>query len=676
MKVLQFPLARLTFFFVLGILLAYYLKPDPFWTFLFLFFTCFVTVLLGFLSVKQDFQSVYFGASLFVLAIGIGASNQVVHTAKLQKNHYVNIVSKSKKQATFEMVVTEKLKTTSFSRRFIAKVTRVNLITSSGKVLLNIPDAGVFDALKIGSIVRVNGSIVTNQKSKNPFQFDYGLYLENQQIYAQLFCKPGTLKVSQLVYKDLWYYASEFRTKIIQNLNKEKFGKNELSVIMALLLGQQQDIDSDIIKDYQYAGAVHVLSVSGLHVGFILLFVTFLMKPIPNSSKGLLLKLIITLLSLWSFGFVAGLAPSVLRSVTMFSFVAVGLFLKRSINIYHTLLVSLLLILLVQPAFLFDVGFQLSYISLFFIVWLQPLLSVVYAPSNKVLSYIWNLLTVSFAAQIGALPLSIYYFHQFPGLFFITNLVILPFMGILLAVGVFVLLLASFGYVPHLPMKLLEWGIFILNKIINWIASFQSFIVQNISFNSMMLWTSYFMIITFFVWIQKPKFYKLILALLGVLSFQLACLETKYYCQKQNELIVFHVKKQSLVAARQGQKTTVYTSDTLNQKKKNSLLLNYTVGNFSTVTTVKPLPRLLYFNKKKILLLDSLALYPTSISPDVVLITHSPKLNLQRFLLTCHPKLIIADGSNFKSFVANWKATCLQNEIPFHATAEKGFIKL
>jgi len=158
------------------------------------------------------------------------------------------------------------------------------------------------------------------------------------------------------------------------------------------------------------------------------------------------------------------------------------------------------------------------------------------------MSYIWNLLTVSFAAQIGALPLSIYYFHQFPGLFFITNLVILPFMGILLAVGVFVLLLASFGYVPHLPMKLLEWGIFILNKIINWIASFQSFIVQNISFNSMMLWTSYFMIITFFVWIQKPKFHKLILALLGVLSFQLACLETKYYCQKQNELIVFHVK--------------------------------------------------------------------------------------------------------------------------------------
>jgi len=85
MKVLQFPLARLTFFFVLGILLAYYLKPDPFWTFLFLFSTCFVTVLLGFLSFKQDFQSVYFGASLFVLAIGIGASNQVVHTAILQK---------------------------------------------------------------------------------------------------------------------------------------------------------------------------------------------------------------------------------------------------------------------------------------------------------------------------------------------------------------------------------------------------------------------------------------------------------------------------------------------------------------------------------------------------------------------------------------------------------------
>ena len=160
---------------------------------------------------------------------------------------------------------------------------------------------------------------------------------------------------------------------IIKNLENHHFKKEELSVVIALILGQQQDISKEVLRDYQYAGAVHILSVSGLHVGFILLFITTLLKPIPNSRKGTIVKLIITLVSLWAFGLLAGMAPSVVRSVTMFSFVAIGLFLRRSVNIYHSLLVSMLLILLFRPSFLFDVGFQLSYLALFFIVWLQPL---------------------------------------------------------------------------------------------------------------------------------------------------------------------------------------------------------------------------------------------------------------------------------------------------------------
>ena len=173
------------------------------------------------------------------------------------------------------------------------------------------------------------------------------------------------------------------------------------------------------------------------------------------------------------FGILAGLAPSVLRSVTMFSFVAIGLFLRRSVNIYHTLLVSILLILLFQPSFLFDVGFQLSYIALFFIVWLQPLLANLWTPKNKIKNYIWDILTVSFAAQIGTLPLSIYYFHQFPGLFFVTNLIVIPLLGFIMSLGVLVMVFAAFNWVPFYPAKALEISIYYLDKIINTIASFE-----------------------------------------------------------------------------------------------------------------------------------------------------------------------------------------------------------
>ena len=152
---------------------------------------------------------------------------------------------------------------------------------------------------------------------------------------------------------------------------------------MALLLGQQQEISSEIIQDYQLSGAVHILSVSGLHVGLLMLFINFLLKPLRKNRFNSYLKLAIIITILWFFAFIAGLSPSVVRSVTMFTFVAIGMHLNRKTNIFHTLLVSILLILLFQPAFIVDVGFQLSYLALFFILWLQPLLASLWKPKRK-----------------------------------------------------------------------------------------------------------------------------------------------------------------------------------------------------------------------------------------------------------------------------------------------------
>jgi competence protein ComEC len=259
-----------------------------------------------------------------------------------------------------------------------------------------------------------------------------------------MYVGSSDVKISTKIDKSIWYYSAKLRDRIVENLRKSNFNSEELNVVVALILGQQQDISPEILHDYQFAGAVHILSVSGLHVGYLLLFINFLLLPFPKSKIGNLARFFIIFFSLGGFAIIAGLSPSVVRSVTMFSFVAGGMCLKRETNIFHTLLVSLLLILIVSPSFLFDVGFQLSYVSLFFIVWLQPLFKQIWQPNNKIKGYFWDILTVSFAAQIGAFPLSIYYFHQFPGLFFLTNLVILPAIGLIMALGVFVMIIAIF----------------------------------------------------------------------------------------------------------------------------------------------------------------------------------------------------------------------------------------
>ena len=361
----------------------------------------------------------------------------------------------------------------------------------------------------------------------------------------------------------------------------------------------------------------------------------------------------------------------------MFSFVAIGMYLRRSTNIFHTLLVSMLLILLFQPSFLFDVGFQLSYLALFFILWLQPLLAQIWKPENKIVNYFWEILTVSFAAQIGTLPLSIYYFHQFPGLFFVTNLVIIPFLSLIMGLGVVVMLLAAFDFLPVFVAKLLEWSIYILNQIINKIASIEQFIFRDIPFNLSLMLSLYIVLIATIIWFKRPSFNKLVLALISVIIFQIVFFQTQWTVQTQSEMVIFNSKKNTLIAKRKGPKICLYASDSLLKKSsQNQTLTSYSMGNFSHIETRRKLKNLLYFNGNRILILDSLGVYPKDIRPDIVLLTQSPKINLERFLQNSKPKVVVADASNFKNIQKLWNATCQKYKIPFHATAEKGFYRI
>ncbi|RZJ28900.1 MAG: ComEC/Rec2 family competence protein, partial [Flavobacterium sp.] len=431
------------------------------------------------------------------------------------------------------------------------------------------------------------------------------------------------------------------------------------------------EISTDIVQDYQFAGAVHILSVSGLHVGFILLLVNFLLKPLPKNNRGRWIRLIVILLSLWSFAIVAGLAASVIRSAVMFSFVAVEMFLKRSTNIFHTLILSVLVILLFQPSFLFDVGFQLSYAALFFILWMQPWLAALWIPRYRLVNYFWEILTVTLAAQVGTLPLSLYYFHQFPGLFFITNLIAIPFLSLIMAVGVLVITMAGFGYIPAIFSKSLEVLVRWLNEMIGWVASHKSFIIREIPFDGWMLITSLLAITALVLWLKKPSAQTMGFLLIALFAFQSAVFIGLRTSAHSSELIVLNSRKQTAITIKTGRKIIAYsTTPTLP-----NLISPYKISNFASLNSM-PLDNLICFGNKKILIIDSAGVYPKNIRPEIILLTESPRINLNRLIKNCHPKTVIADASNFKSYAAIWRRTCLNEKIPFHYTNEKGFFCL
>lgn len=677
MKVLRFPLARITIWFVSGILFSFYEKPEPRIAFLFLAIAFAAFIITYFASHQKTSLQKIFGIAVYLLSFLIGITTQVIHTGSFQENNYMRHVGDSEKKHPIEVVLRERLKDTEFNHRFVGIVKKLDQHESSGKILLNIRKNNSHQGIQIGSHLQLNTFLYQHQKPTNPDQFDYGAYLEKKSIQGHLFASISDIQIGNQIDKNIWYYSDVLRSKIIRNLEKSDFNKRELNVLAALILGQRQDISPEVLRDYQYAGAIHILSVSGLHVGFILLFLNSILNFLPKSQRNSYLKLIIMLLSLWGFAVIAGVSPSVVRSVTMFSFVAIGMHLRRSTNIFHTLLVSILLILLFQPSFLFDVGFQLSYTALFFILWLQPLLSGFWKPQNRVLNYFWDILTVSFAAQIGALPLSIYYFHQFPGLFFVTNLIIIPFLSIIMALGIVVMIIAAFGMVPFFLTKTLELSIYLLNTIINKIASFEQFIFQDIPLNWNLLCSSYILIIAVIIWFKKPDFSKMTITLLAVILFQSIYFGTRWNNQNQKEWIVFNIKKSTLIAQTNGEKTTVFSSKNANENSiQNKTLNSYLVANSKTLKEWKSIENIHYFNQQKILIVDSLGIFLQNHNAEILVLTQSPKINLTRLIKKQKPKMIVADASNYKTYIARWKATCEKEKIPFHATGEKGFYRI
>jgi competence protein ComEC len=592
----------------------------------------------------------------------------MVHNETSNPLHYIHKIKQGDHQL-LEVVLRENLRPTASGERFIANVLSIDKHMAVGKIVVTFTKNK--GKLFVGDIYVFNAKIQTHKKPLNPGQFDYGQYLKNKSIHAQVYVGSELHKTGRR--QDVWFFADHIRSKMIGRLRNAGFSKDELSVVSALLLGQQQEISPEIIKSYQYAGAVHILSVSGLHIGMIALFIGFVLKPLPNSRAGRLFKMLFIIFCLWGFGSIAGFSPSVVRSVTMFSFLIIGTYLRRGTNIYHTLLVSALLILLVEPSFLLDVGFQLSYAALFFILWLQPLLSSVWSPKNKINQYFWDILTVSFAAQIGTLPLSIYYFHQFPGLFFITNLIIIPWLSVIMALGVLVLFLAAVNLTPQLPMIFLEWSVQILNVIIAEIASYESFLFKNIAMSFSLMILLYLFIASAAIWMRRPTFKLAATCLTIVILVQIEALSNEYIAQTTSEDIILNGRRSTIIARRHGRTITAFSSDRFNEQNHQTIQ-SYAIDRNANIKNVHPLKNLIQ-GHKKILIIDSSGVYPLS-KADVVLLTQSTKVNVDRLLKVSKPAIVVADASNFNYCIERWKESCIKNKIPFHSTGEKGFYKI
>lgn len=669
---------QLTICIVLGILSGYYIYFEPIYVVWILLIGMVVFTTVYYLSNNKLKQNVYFKFLVFFITFFLGLASITLGKPENKKDYFgkqLNFSKNANEVATIKIL--KILKPNNYSYKYEAEVIQVNNKNTSGKLLLNVARQNNDSVYKVDQLLLIKSTFNEIKRPLNPYSFNYKKYLKNQQINYQTFVDEKHCFNLGIGKRSLNGFASVFREKVNYSLKKYGFKANELAVINALLLGQRQTVSADLMTRYTNAGAIHILAVSGLHVGILLLILSLLFKPFHYFKNGKLIAVVCVVISLWLYAVIAGLSASVVRAVTMFTAVAIGIYTNRPSNIYNTLITSMFFLLLVRPSFLFDVGFQLSYTAVFAIVWIQPKLYGLVDSDSWLIDKTWQLFTVSLAAQIGVLPLSIYYFHQFPGLFFISNLVIIPFLGIILTFGVVVILLSLLSGLPQILADIYMFIIDKMNSFVGWVSNQEAFIIQNINFSIWLLIVSYVVIVVFFKWTEKTTFKRLIFLSSFVIIFQFVIIYEKYERQTSEEFIVFQKTKESIIGNRNGDNLALNSSNN-KLAMLSSPVKNYVIGaGVKEVNMMNENQHLFIFNKSKIIVVDSLGIYNfREIDSCIVLLRDSPKINLERLLEIIKPTKIIADGSNYKSYVKLWKQTCLKNKTPFYSTLQNGAFML
>ncbi|WP_244210956.1 ComEC/Rec2 family competence protein [Tenacibaculum singaporense] len=500
-KMLEYPPFHFLVCLIVGITLQFYTQI---WHFNLLYLGVSLLIFLTVLYFLKRFQKrKVFSIVSLLLFVSIGISATYIHNPKNYKNYYEHRLTENSASI---LIIQKVLKSGNYYTKYVAKVSQVDSSKTNGYVLLNIQKEATQTSLTVGNKIFTKTPFKKLIPPLNPHQFNYKQYLAKQYIYHQVFIDDHQFKKLENSKLSLISLSAHIRERIQVSLKQYDFSNDEFAVINALLLGQRQEISKGLLESYTNAGAIHILAISGLHIGILLLLLSYVFKPLEKLPKGMIIKTASIVLFLWSFAFIAGLSASVIRAVTMFTFIAIGQSFKRKKIIEYSLISSMFFLLLIKPMFLFDVGFQLSYLAVFGIIWVQPLLYNLWRPKLWLLDKGWSLFTVSIAAQAGILPISLYYFHQFPGLFMLSNLIIIPFLGSILLFGVIIILLATLNILPQFIANIYGIIISMMNYFVNWVAHQEDFLFKEISMSlwEMLAWYI-FIVFSYKVCVQKTS---------------------------------------------------------------------------------------------------------------------------------------------------------------------------
>jgi len=395
----------------------------------------------------------------------------------------------------------------------------------------------------------------------NLAEFNYKRYLANQNIYYQQFLYPGQYQKLAFDRGNLLIsYSLKLRQRFIEKLRLNMRDTNAIAVASTLILGYKADLSNDVLQAYSKTGTVHVLSVSGAHVAVIYLLLNFALGFLNRWRYGKLLKAVIIITLIWYYSMLTGFSPAVCRAAVMISMVVIGKAYSRYINMVNIMAISAFGLLLYNPLYIVDVGFQLSYLAVFGLIILQPIVHQWLTVKNKHADkWLWTPVSVSIAAQVITFPLSAFYFHQFPVYFLVTNLFIVIPTEIIMFSGIAYLLLPRIPFLSKGLAYVLEHTILIMNKFLTWVEHLPFASISKIWLTTVEYLLLYAVIISLFYFLYNKRVVLLRRCLLFMLLFCISISLKNIRAQQSDNIAWLNISKHKAIVFKHGKSAVLLT---------------------------------------------------------------------------------------------------------------------
>jgi competence protein ComEC len=556
-QVRKMPFLRIVIPYMTGLIAGYYyLPPADVWIFsgacIVLFILFFI---LAFRSPLHFNHSWLAGTLVWLLFTLLGAVN--ILTVKYIKSHFL-----IQPETCFSRLLI--IETPERKENSIHAVARIRQIYHTShqkwipvKVIIRFPRTPESELLRPGDMICLLGRYRPVAGPANPGEFDYRRFLSRQDIEYRIYADTAAWALTDHSAGNLKIIALHCRDHLLAEFRASPFGAQASAVLSALTLGYRNDLEAETTELFTRAGVIHIMALSGFNVGMIFLMLDFFLGFLRKRGFQGFVRLAISLIGVWTFAVITGLSSSVTRAGIMISLFLIGKFISRNANPVNIVSASAFLMLVFSPCSLFDAGFQLSFAAVLGIIHFQPCLYRLIRVNNRLADKIWILFTVSMAAQLTTAPLTLYYFHMFPLLFWITNLFVVPLVTLIIYISFPFLLFSFVTPVRILLARVLEFLVNVLTGPLAWLTGFPGSVAENIYVSKIQVVLLFAILILTWALIMQNRLRYRIAVLVLLFAFILSDCLRQYAVRQQQILTMNNIRGTVLLDILSGRKNLV-----------------------------------------------------------------------------------------------------------------------